>query len=220
MAPSAGTAAQSASETAADRSHRSLFQHRIDPAVPIEDVAGTVKDLIQAGKVLHFGLSEASAKIIRRAHAVQPISAVQTEYSLMTRDVEQNGVLKACEELGIGFVPWGPVGMGYLAGNLDVRTTSDGKTDLRADFDRFKPHALAANMPLVAFIKEFGAKKNATPAHCLGMALGSEDHLTGNLGSINVRLTPEDLHAIDVSKIKLHGGRMNPMQMEAVDQSA
>ena len=114
------------------------YQHRIDPAVPIEDVAGAVKDLIQAGKVLHFGLSEASAKTIRRAHAVQPVAAVQTEYSLATRDVEQDGVLATCEELGIGFVPWGPVGLGYLTGKIDVRAAFDAKTDLRADFDRFQ----------------------------------------------------------------------------------
>jgi aryl-alcohol dehydrogenase-like predicted oxidoreductase len=211
------------------------YQHRIDPAVPIEDAAGTVKDLIQAGKVLHFGLSEASAKTIRRAHAVQPVAAVQTEYSLMTRDVEQNGVLKACEELGIGFVPWGPLGMGYLTGKIDARTTLDPKTDLRSDFDRFRSDALAANVPLVAFLKEFGAKKNATPAQlALAWLLAQRpfivpipgtrniDHLTENLDAINVQLTPEDLREIDavVSRIKIHGGRMNPMQMEAVDQSA
>ncbi|HEY0714590.1 MAG TPA: aldo/keto reductase, partial [Polyangia bacterium] len=109
------------------------YQHRVDPSVPIEDVAGVIKDLIQAGKVLHFGLSEASAKTIRRAHAVQPVTAVQTEYSLMNRDPETNGVLATCEELGIGFVPWGPVGMGYLTGKIDVQTKFDPKTDLRHD---------------------------------------------------------------------------------------
>src|SRR6266480_6931480 len=101
------------------------YQHRVDPAVPIEDVAGAVKDLITQGKVLHFGLSEASAKTIRHAHAVQPVTAVQTEYSLMERDPERNGVLAACEELRIGFVPWGPVGMGYLTGKVDARTKLD-----------------------------------------------------------------------------------------------
>ena len=119
------------------------YQHRVDPAVPIEDVAGAIKDLIKAGKVLHFGLSEANAKTIRRAHAVQPVTAIQSEYSVMTRDPEQNGVLKTCEELGIGFVPWGPVGMGYLTGKMDARTMFDPKTDLRSDFDRFSPENLA-----------------------------------------------------------------------------
>src|SRR6058998_3900991 len=121
-----------------------FYQHRVDPAVPIEDVAGAVKDLIKQGKVLHFGLSEASAKTIRRAHAVQPVSAVQTEYSLIERSVERNGVLAACEELGIGFVPWGPLGMGYLTGKLDPRTKFDPKTDLRSEFPRFSPEAFAA----------------------------------------------------------------------------
>src|ERR1700745_3834298 len=115
------------------------YQHRVDPKVPIEEVAGAVKELITEGKVLHFGLSEASAKTIRRAHAVQPVTAVQTEYSFMERDVEKNGVLQTCEELGIGFVPWGTVGMGYLTGRMDANTTLDPKTDLRATFDRFSP---------------------------------------------------------------------------------
>jgi aryl-alcohol dehydrogenase-like predicted oxidoreductase len=115
------------------------YQHRVDPNVPIEDVAGAVKDLITAGKVLHFGLSEASPETIRRAHAVQPLTAVQTEYSVMERDVEKNGVVAVCEELGIGFVPWGPVGMGYLTGKIDASTKLDPNTDLRAGFDRFSP---------------------------------------------------------------------------------
>ena len=113
------------------------YQHRVDPNVPIEDVAGAVKELIAAGKVLHFGLSEASAKTIRRAHAIQPVSAVQTEYSLMNRDVEQNGVLKTCEELGIGFVPWGPMGQGYLTVRIDAQTKFDPKMDVRSEFPRF-----------------------------------------------------------------------------------
>jgi aryl-alcohol dehydrogenase-like predicted oxidoreductase len=108
------------------------YQHRVDPKVPIEDVAGVIRELIKEGKVLHFGLSEASAKTIRKAHTVQPVSAVQTEYSIMTRDVEYNNVLKTCEELGIGFVPWGPVGMGYLTGKINTQTILDPKTDLRS----------------------------------------------------------------------------------------
>ena len=125
------------------------YQHRVDPAVPIEDVAGAIKDLIKAGKVLHFGLSEASAKTIRRAHAVQPVTAVQTEYSLMQRDPENNGVLSTCEELGIGFVPWGPVGQGYLTRKIDARTKFDPKTDLRSGFDRFSPDLMNEQSELV-----------------------------------------------------------------------
>ena len=132
-----------------------LYQHRVDPAVPIEDVAGAVKALIAQGKVLHFGLSEASARTIRRAHAVQPVTAVQTEYSVMERDVERNGVLNICEELGIGFVPWGPVGMGYLTGTMNGATRLDPKTDFRSGFDRFSPANLAANQPIVDVLKEY-----------------------------------------------------------------
>src|ERR1700704_2967118 len=140
------------------------YQHRVDPAVPIEDVAGAVKDLITAGKVLHFGLSEASAKTIRRAHAVQPVSAVQTEYSIMNRDVEQNGVLKTCGELGIGFVPWGPVGQGYLTVKIDARTKFDPQMDVRSEFPRFSSENIAANMPIVDFLRQsFSEKKSATP---------------------------------------------------------
>src|SRR5882762_1584539 len=140
------------------------FQHRVDPNVPIEDVAGAVKDLIAAGKVLHFGLSEASAKTIRRAHAVQPVTAIQTEYSLMERSPERSGVLATCEELGIGFVPWGPVGMGYLTGKMDANTKLDPKTDFRSGFDRFSPENMAANMPVVDLLKRFAQEKNATPS--------------------------------------------------------
>ena len=140
------------------------YQHRVDPNVPIEDVAGAIQNLVSEGKVLHFGLSEASAKTIRKAHAVQPVSAIQTEYSIMERHVEHNGVLAVCEELGIGFVPWGPVGMGYLTGRIDANTKLDPKTDLRTTFDRFSPENIKANMPIVEFLKRFAAKKNATPA--------------------------------------------------------
>src|SRR6202011_5552007 len=137
------------------------YQHRVDPEVPIEDVAGAIKDLINEGKVLHFGLSEASARTIRRAHAVQPVTAIQSEYSLMTRDPEQNGVLKTCEELGIGFVPWGPVGMGYCPGKMDAGTKFDPKTDLRSGFDRFSPEDLSANRAVVDLLKRFAQRKNA-----------------------------------------------------------
>ena len=128
-----------------------LYQHRVDPNVPIEDVAGTVKELIQQGKVKHFGLSEASAKTIRRAHAVQPVTAVQSEYSLWTRDPEHNGVLAACEELGIGFVAFTPLGAGFLTGKIDTNTQL-GPTDFRSMSPRFAPDARAANMALVDFV--------------------------------------------------------------------
>jgi len=211
------------------------YQHRVDPKVPIEDVAAAIKDLIKAGKVLNFGLSEASAKTIRRAHAVQSVTAVQTEYSLMQRDVENNGVLAACEELGIGFVPWGPVGQGYLTRKIDARTKFDPKMDLRSGFPRFSPENIAANMPMVDLIKRFAEKKNATPAQIsLAWLLAQEpfivpipgtsniDHLNENLGATRVQLTPADLGEIDaaVSKIKVYGGRMNEEQMRVVDQTA
>ncbi len=210
------------------------YQHRVDPKVPIEDVAGVIKELINEGKVLHFGLSEASAKTIRRAHAVQPVTAVQTEYSFMERDVEKNNVLKTCEELGIGFVPWGPVGMGYLTGRMDGNTKLDPKTDLRSGFDRFTPGNLAANMPVVDLLKKFAEKKNATPSQvALAWLLAQKpfivpipgtrnpDHLEENLGAINVQLTAADLNELETafSKITVHGGRMNEMQMQAVDQT-
>ena len=208
------------------------YQHRVDPAVPIEDVAGAIKDLIKAGKVLHFGLSEASAKTIRRAHAVQPVTAIQTEYSLMERSPERNGVLATCEELGIGFVPWGPVGMGYLTGKMDANTKLDPKTDFRSGFDRFSPENLAANMPVVDFLRRFAEKKNATPSQiALAWLMAQKpfivsipgtrniDHLTENLGATNVHLMPTDLREIEtaISKIKVHGGRMNAMQMQIVE---
>jgi aryl-alcohol dehydrogenase-like predicted oxidoreductase len=141
-----------------------FYQHRVDPNVPIEDVAGAVKDLIAEGKVLHFGLSEASPKTIRRAHAVQPVAAVQTEYSLMNRDPEHNGVLDTCEELGIGFVPWGPIGMGYLTQKIDAATKFDPKTDLRSGLDRFPPESVTANKPFVDRITQLAEKKKETPA--------------------------------------------------------
>ena len=140
------------------------YQHRVDPTVPIEDVAGAVRQLVSEGKVLHFGLSEAGVRTIRRAHAVQPVAAVQSEYSVWTRDPERNGVLDTCEELGIGFVPWGPVGLGYLTGKIDARARFDPQTDLRSRFPRFTPEALAANMPVVDLMRRFAAKKDATPA--------------------------------------------------------
>jgi aryl-alcohol dehydrogenase-like predicted oxidoreductase len=209
------------------------YQHRVDLTVPIEDVAGTIKDLIQAGKVLHFGLSEASARTIRRAHAVQPVAAIQTEYSLMERSPEHNGVLQTCEELRIGFVPWGPLGQGFLTGKLNVnaQSTFDPKTDLRADFPRFSADVMKANQPIIEFLRAFGEKKGATPAQIVLAWLMTQkpwivpipgtrnlDHSRENLGSIHVQLTPEDLREIEsaFSRIKIHGGRMNATQMSQI----
>jgi len=210
------------------------YQHRVDPKVPIEDVAGAIKDLIKEGKVLHFGLSEASAKTIRRAHAVQPVSAVQTEYSFMERDVEKNGVLQTCEELGIGFVPWGPVGLGYLTGKINASTKFDPKADLRSGFDRFSPENIQANMPIADLLKRFAERKNATPSQiALAWLMAQKpfivsipgtrslEHLNENLGALNVQLTSADLSelATEFSKLKVHGGRMNEMYMNVVDQT-
>ena len=209
------------------------YQHRVDPNVPIEDVAGAVKELIAEGKVSHFGLSEASAKTVRRAHAIQPVSAVQTEYSLMNRDVEQNGVLKTCGELGIGFVPWGPVGQGYLTVKIDARTKFDPK-DTRSEFPRFSSENITANMPIADFLRQFSEKKDATPVQIsLAWLLAqkpfivpipgtrSADHLHENLRAVDVQLTPADLREIDsaLSKIEVHGGRMNEERMKLVDQT-
>jgi len=208
------------------------YQHRVDPSVPIEDVAGAIKDLIKQGKVLHLGLSEAGEKTIRRAHAVQPVSAIQSEYSFMERSPERNGVLQTCEELGIGFVPWGPVGMGYLTGKINASTKLDEKTDLRSGFDRFKPKALADNKPVVDLLIQFAAKKNATPAQIsLAWLLAQKpwivpipgtrrlDHLNENLGAVQLPLTPAELEELDAafSKLTVHGGRMNEMQMKIVE---
>jgi aryl-alcohol dehydrogenase-like predicted oxidoreductase len=211
------------------------YQHRVDPEVPIEDVAGAIKGLIQSGKVLHFGLSEASAKTIRRAHAVQPVSAIQTEYSLMERSPEHNGVLQVCDELGVGFVPWGPIGQGYLTGKLNAGARFDPKVDLRADFPRFSAESLAGNQSLIDLLAAVGAKKGATPTQIALAWLMAQrpwivpipgtrnmDHLSENLGATNVKLSSAELRdiAVVLSKVKIHGGRMNAAQMEQVDHSA
>lgn len=210
------------------------YQHRVDPTVPIEEVAGALKDLIQAGKVLHFGLSEASAATIRRAHAVHPVTAIQSEYSLLERSPEQNGVLQTCAELGIGFVPWGPVGMGYLTGKIDAHTKFDPKTDLRSEFERFSPANLAANLPVMDWLRRFAETKQATPAQvALAWLLAqqpwivsipgtrSSAHLNENLGASTVQLTPADLSEIKTafSKLTVHGGRMSEKHMQQVDQT-
>ena len=211
------------------------YQHRVDLTVPIEDVAGTVKDLIKAGKVLHFGLSAPSAKTIRRAHAVQPVAAIQTEYSLIERSVEHNGVLQACEELGIGFVPWGPLGQGFLPGTMDVnaQSTFDPKNDLRATFPRFSPMVMTNNQPIIELLRTFGAKKGATPAQiALAWLMAQKpwivpipgttkmDHLRENVDAVKVQLTPADLREIETafSRIEIYGGRMDAKQMAQIGQ--
>jgi aryl-alcohol dehydrogenase-like predicted oxidoreductase len=209
-----------------------FYQHRVDPNVPIEDVAGTVKELIAAGKVLHFGLSEASPATIRKAHAIQPVTALQTEYSLMNRDPEQNGLLDTCEELGIGFVPWGPIGMGVLTQALDQNTKFDPKMDLRSGFDRFTPASLAANKPFVDHLAQIAKQKKATSAQ-LSLAwllaqrpfivpipgTGKVKHLQENVDAANIELTTEDLAKIEsaLSEFQIHGGRMNAEQMSVVE---
>jgi aryl-alcohol dehydrogenase-like predicted oxidoreductase len=211
------------------------YQHRVDLTVPIEDVAGTIKDLIKAGKVLHFGLSEPSAKTIRRAHAVQPVTAIQSEYSLIDRSPERDGVLQTCEELGIGFVPWGPLGQGFLPGTMkvDVQSTMDPKNDLRATFPRFSPMVMKNNQPIIEFLTKFSTKKGATPAQIALAWLmarkpwivpipgtGNIDHLRENMGALNVRLTPADLSEIETgfSRIEIYGGRMDARQMAQINQ--
>jgi aryl-alcohol dehydrogenase-like predicted oxidoreductase len=199
-----------------------LYQHRVDPNVAIEEVAGTVKDLIRQGKVRHFGLSEASARTIRRAHAVQPVAAVQSEYSLWTRDVEHNGVLAACEELGIGFVPWSPLGAGFLTGKIDSTTTFDPK-DFRTQSPRFTPEARAANMAMVDLVKRIAGRKGATPAQiALAWLLAQKPwivpipgttklhRLDENLGAVDVALTADDLREIaeGASRITVQGERL------------
>ncbi len=197
-----------------------FYQHRVDPEVPIEDVAGAVKDLIQAGKVKHFGLSEAGAKTIRRAHAVQPVTAVQSEYSLWWRRPEAE-VLPTLEELGIGFVPYSPLGKGFLTGKINENTTFDS-SDFRNIIPRFTPEARKANQALVALIGNIAQRKKATPAQiALAWLLAQKPwivpipgttklhRLDENLGAVEVELTSDDLREIDsaASKITVQGAR-------------
>jgi aryl-alcohol dehydrogenase-like predicted oxidoreductase len=198
-----------------------FYQHRVDPSVPIEDVAGAVKDLIHAGKVRAFGLSEAGAQTIRRAHAVQPIAAVQSEYSLWYRGPEAE-ILPTLEELGIGFVPFSPLGAGFLTGKIDTSTTFDS-TDFRNSVPRFSPEAREANLALVDLLKDVAARKGATPAQiALAWLLAQTPwivpipgttklhRLEENLGSTEVHLTTDDLREIDAaaSRVDLKGERL------------
>ena len=200
-----------------------FYQHRVDPNVPIEDVAGTLKDLIAEGKILHYGLSEAGASTIRRAHAVHPVAAVQNQYSIWTREPEAE-VIPVCEELGIGFVPWGPLGTGFLTGTIDANTQFDSATDLRANFPRFTQAAIQANMPVVDMLRAMAAKKNATPVQiALAWLLAQKswivpipgmdkiEYLDDNIKSVQLVLTQNDLQEIDdqLSKINIQGGRLD-----------
>ena len=197
-----------------------FYQHRVDPNVPIEEVAGAVKDLIAEGKVKYFGLSEASAQTIRRAHTVLPVAALQSEYSLWVRDPEAE-VLPACEELGIGFVPWSPLGQGFLTGKVDS-TMTFGSSDIRSRFPRFTPDALKANQPIVDLLTQLAAERNATPAQiALAWLLAQKpwivpipgtrrmERLDENIGAAAVELTADDLRDIDAAAatIEVHGAR-------------
>jgi aryl-alcohol dehydrogenase-like predicted oxidoreductase len=197
-----------------------FYQHRVDPDVPIEDVAGAVKDLIQQGKVKHFGLSEAGVKTIRRAHAVQPVTALQSEYSLWFREPEQE-VIPTLEELGIGFVPFSPLGKGFLTGKINEQTTFD-KNDFRNIVPRFTPEARKANQAVVDLLHKIAQRKKATPAQiALAWLLAQKPwivpipgttklhRLEENLKAVDIQLTPEDLREIDTasSQIKVHGAR-------------
>jgi aryl-alcohol dehydrogenase-like predicted oxidoreductase len=197
-----------------------LYQHRVDPKVPIEDVAGTVQDLIREGKVKHFGMSEAGVATIRRAHAVQPVTALQSEYSLWWREPEQE-ILPALEELGIGFVPFSPLGRGFLTGKMDASTTFDSK-DFRSSLPRFTPEALKANQALVDILAQLAAAKHATPAQiALAWILARKPwivpipgttklhRLQENLGAVAIQLSAADLSEIDAAaaKITVQGAR-------------
>jgi aryl-alcohol dehydrogenase-like predicted oxidoreductase len=204
-----------------------FYQHRVDTNVPIEDVAGAVKDLIQDGKVKRFGLSEPSAHTIRQAHAVQPVAAIQSEYSLWWR-VPEEDVLPTCEELGIGFVPYSPLGRGFLTGKID-ETTAFGNNDNRTTLPRFTPEARKANRPVVDLLEEIGEQKRATPAQiALAWLLSRKpwivpipgttklDRLEENIAAATLELTPDDLRRIEdaVSQITVVGDRYPQAQAE------
>jgi aryl-alcohol dehydrogenase-like predicted oxidoreductase len=197
-----------------------LYQHRVDPNVPIEEVAGAVKELIQTGKVKHFGLSEAGVQTIRRAHAIQPVTALQSEYSLWTRTPEKE-VIPTLEELGIGLVPYSPLGKGFLTGKMDESTTF-ASSDFRSTLPRFTPDALKANQALIALLGSIAQRKNSTPAQiALAWLLAQKPwivpipgttklhRLEENIGAVSVELTPDDLHEIEnaASKIQVQGAR-------------
>lgn len=204
-----------------------FYQHRVDPNVPIEDVAGAVRDLIKEGKVKHFGLSEPGAQTVRKAHAVQPVAALQNEYSLWTRGPETNGILQACEELGIGFVPYSALGKGFLTGAMN-QNTKLAETDFRSLLPRFTPEAMAANQALVDLLKQIAQAKKAMPAQiALAWLLAQKPwivpipgttklgRLEENLKSADVELTAADLDQIEkaAAAIEVEGDRYPPHLM-------
>ena len=208
-----------------------LYQHRVDPQIPIEDVAGAVKELIEAGKVKHFGLSEAGVKTIRRAHAIQPVTALQSEYSLWWREPEAE-IFPVLEELGVGFVPFSPLGRGFLTGKISEETTFDVK-DFRNTSPRFSADARKANQSLVDLIARFAEAKNATPAQiALAWVLAQKDwivpipgttkvhRLEENVAAVNVELTTEDLHEIEnlTSQIEVQGERYGEASQKMVNR--
>jgi aryl-alcohol dehydrogenase-like predicted oxidoreductase len=206
-----------------------FYQHRVDLNVPIEDVAGAVKDLIQQGKVKHFGLSEAGAKTIRRAHAVQPVTALQSEYSLFYREPEKE-IIPTLEELGIGFVPFSPLGKGFLTGKINADTKFD-ETDFRRTVPRFSEENRRNNQALVDVITDFGKQHHATPAQiALAWLLAQKpwivpipgttklERLEENLGAANIHLTPDDVRALEAasSAVKIEGARYSPFHQQMV----
>jgi aryl-alcohol dehydrogenase-like predicted oxidoreductase len=211
-----------------------LYQHRVDPNVPIEDVAGTVKDLIAEGKVKHFGMSEPGVQTLRRAHAVQKVTALQNEYSLWWRAPETNGILQACDELGIGFVPYSPLGKGFLTGTMS-KDTKLGDGDFRASVPRFAPKAMEKNEALVNLLKRVAAEKNATPAQiALAWLLAKRPYivpipgttklhrLEENIGAASVQLTPAELGTIEdaAAQIEIEGERYAPQHLAMVGREA
>src|SRR5580692_4147771 len=208
-----------------------LYQHRVDPNVPIEDVAGAVKDLIHQGKVKHFGLSEAGVQSIRRAHAIQPLTALQSEYSLWTRTPEKE-VIPTLEELGIGLVPYSPLGKGFLTGKMDENSKFDS-SDFRSTLPRFTPEALKANQALINLLAGIGERKKATPAQiALAWLLARKPwmvpipgttklhRLDENIGAVSIQLTPEDLRDIEnaSSEIKVEGERYPATHAKLIDR--
>ena len=210
-----------------------LYQHRVDPKVPIEDVAGTMKDLAAQGKVLHYGLSEPGLQTVRRAHAVHPVAVIQNEYSMLWRGPETQ-VLPLCEELGIGFVPWSPLGMGFLAGTVSARTRF-GEGDFRATVPRFAPDALPANMPLVSLVQTWARRKNATPAQLALAWLTARKpwivpipgttnvaHLEENVAAASISFNATELRELDtaLAAIPIQGERLSPPVLAATGVEA
>jgi aryl-alcohol dehydrogenase-like predicted oxidoreductase len=208
-----------------------FYQHRVDPDIPIEEVAGAIKELIEAGKVRHFGMSEAGARTIRRAHAVQPVTALQSEYSLWWREPEES-VMPTLEELGIGFVPFSPLGKGFLTGKIGQHMSFTG-SDIRGSIPRFSPEARDANQSLVDLLGTIAARKDATPAQvALAWLLAQKpwivpipgtrrtERLTENVGAGNVELTPEDLDEIDTAaaQFEVQGDRYPEAMQRMIDR--